>query len=387
MGAVSDFHTPILILFTESTEETWVQDVNRRYSMQKIKVLLVDDSAVIRKVLGDLLAEDPSIEVVGTAPNGKVALDKIASLKPDIVTLDIEMPEMNGLQAVREIRSRGEQLPIIMCSSLTAEGASHTLEALSLGASDYVTKPSSHGVNTREVVGDELIRKIKALVTNRESSPVTKPVRPSPTSSKPSNPIRIVAIGVSTGGPNALMDLLPQFPSAFGAPIVIVQHMPALFTKMLAERLNEVSKLPVCEAAHGQEIAPGQIYIAPGGFHLEVKRLLGREVFALNEGEPENSCRPAVDVLFRSVAKTYRDQALGVVLTGMGSDGLKGAQAIKEVGGVILVQDRESSAVWGMPGAIVDAGMEPIVLPLGAIANEVTTRVCRVGQSNINLGG
>jgi two-component system chemotaxis response regulator CheB len=355
--------------------------------MQKIKVLLVDDSAVIRKVLGDLLAEDPAIEVVGTAPNGKVALEKIATLKPDIVTLDIEMPEMNGLEAVRKIRDRGDRLPIIMCSSLTAEGASHTLEALSLGASDYVTKPSSHGVNTREVVGDELIRKIKALVDPRETPVVLKANQPSRASASPSNPIKIVAIGVSTGGPNALMDLLPRFPTDFSAPIVIVQHMPALFTKMLAERLNDATKIPASEAVHGEEISPGRIYIAPGGFHLEVKRLLGRNVFALNEGEPENSCRPAVDVLFRSVAKTYRDQALGVVLTGMGSDGLKGAQAIKDAGGVILVQDRESSAVWGMPGAIVDAGIEPIVLSLGAIANEVTTRVVRAGNSDINLGG
>lgn len=343
--------------------------------MRKIKVLLVDDSAVIRKVLGDLLAQDPLIEVVGTAANGKIALEQMSSLNPDIITLDIEMPEMNGLEAVRAIRQQGNHIPIIMCSSLTSEGASHTLDALALGASDYVTKPSSHGVNTREVVGEELLYKIKALAQNSREAQSAVPTvfQPHPTTTPPQ--AGIVAIGVSTGGPNALMDLLPQFPPDFPVPIVIVQHMPPLFTKMLADRLRDASKLPVVEAQHTQEIAHGSIYLAPGGHHMEIKRLLGRMVVALHDGPPENSCRPAVDVLFRSVAKTYGNRALGVVLTGMGQDGLKGCTAIKEVGGAIVIQDRETSAVWGMPGAVAEAGLDPCILPLSAIAEEVSRRV------------
>jgi two-component system chemotaxis response regulator CheB len=364
--------------------------------MGAIRVLVVDDSAVIRKVLGDLLGQDPAIEVVGSAPNGKVALEKLSSLNPDIITLDIEMPEMNGLDVVREIRQRGNQVPIIMCSSLTADGASHTLDALALGASDYVTKPSSHGVNTRDVVGDDLLRKIKALAKQESNASGSSSIRTSslvrsdiPREAKPDkmlSEVGIVAFGVSTGGPNALMELLPQFSATFPVPIVIVQHMPPLFTKMLALRLCEVSKLPVSEAQHSQEVLPGQVYLAPGGFHMEIKRLLGRTVVALNDGPAENSCRPAVDVLFRSVAKTYGDKSLGVILTGMGQDGLNGAKEIKRVGGSLIIQDKESSAVWGMPGSIIDAGLDPYVSPLNGIAQEIERLVTTDSSANKKTG-
>jgi two-component system chemotaxis response regulator CheB len=246
-----------------------------------------------------------------------------------------------------------------------------------------VTKPSSHGVNTREVVGEDLVRKIKALASQEQEGPTSLTATPTPQHHTVANlqEAAIVAIGVSTGGPNALVELLPRFPADFPVPIVLVQHMPPLFTKMLAERLSEVSKLPVSEAEHTQEIVPGQIYLAPGGFHMEIKRLLGRTVIALHDGPPENSCRPAVDVLFRSVAKVYRERALGVVLTGMGQDGLHGSKAIKQTGGAIIVQDKESSAVWGMPGAIVDAGLDPCVLPLSHIADEIARRVIKRGRA------
>jgi two-component system chemotaxis response regulator CheB len=306
------------------------------------------------------------------------------------------MPEMNGLDVVREIRQRGNQVPIIMCSSLTADGASHTLDALALGASDYVTKPSSHGVNTRDVVGDDLLRKIKALAKQESNASGSSSIRTSslvrsdiPREAKPDkmlSEVGIVAFGVSTGGPNALMELLPQFSATFPVPIVIVQHMPPLFTKMLALRLCEVSKLPVSEAQHSQEVLPGQVYLAPGGFHMEIKRLLGRTVVALNDGPAENSCRPAVDVLFRSVAKTYGDKSLGVILTGMGQDGLNGAKEIKRVGGSLIIQDKESSAVWGMPGSIIDAGLDPYVSPLNGIAQEIERLVTTDSSANKKTG-
>lgn len=365
--------------------------------MKKIKVLLVDDSAVIRKVLGDLISSDPELEVVGTAANGKLALQQLALLNPDIVTLDIEMPEMDGLQTVQEIRKSGSTVPIIMCSSLTAAGATHTLDALAFGASDYVTKPSSHGANTREVIGEELIRKIKGLAgpSARITRPATPPgsnapqqaAKPSkattiieltspPSTTPPSHPA-VVAIGVSTGGPNALQEVLPLLPPNLSVPVLIVQHMPPLFTKLLAERLAATSKLPVIEATDREEVKPGHVYLAPGGLHMEVKRLLGRTLIQLHEGPLENSCRPAVDVLFRSVASVYGPAALAVMLTGMGQDGLIGCERIKASGGTILAQDRETSAVWGMPGAVVEAGLATSVLPLRSIAGAITSAVSK----------
>lgn len=344
--------------------------------METIKVLLVDDSAVIRKVLGDALSADPHIEVVGTASNGRIALAELERLAPDIITLDIEMPEMNGLEVVRHIRESNKQIPIIMCSSLTADGASHTLEALALGASDYVTKPSSHGINTREVVGDDLIRKIKGLASNAKQklpqSNLAKEITPTPTKTR--QEIDVIAMGVSTGGPNALAEFLSNLPRDLAVPIVIVQHMPPIFTRLLAERLNDSSPLPVCEATHAQEIKPGHVYLAPGDKHMEIKRLLGRFLVSLNDNPPENSCRPAVDVLFRSVAKVYGARSAAIILTGMGQDGLLGCQCIHAAGGALIVQDRQSSAVWGMPGAIVDAGLNPLVLPPSHIAKELASR-------------
>lgn len=342
--------------------------------MDKIKVLIVDDSAVIRKVLGDRLALDPLIEVIGTAENGKIALDKVAQLKPDVVTLDIEMPEMNGLEAVKHIREKHPKLPVIMCSSLTAEGASHTLDALANGASDYVTKPSSHGANTRDVVGDELVRKIKGLAQtehiNTPSSIVASPsLANAPAVSLAST--EAIAIGVSTGGPNALAELLPLLPHDLSVPVFIVQHMPPIFTKLLAERLNAQSKLTILEAQHEQEVRKGTIYLAPGGFHMEVKRRFGRTFISLNEEAPENSCRPAVDVLFRSVAEVYGAKVLGVMLTGMGQDGLKGCEALKQHGATIIAQNRETSAVWGMPGAVVEAGLAKATLSIPHIAHYI----------------
>jgi two-component system, chemotaxis family, protein-glutamate methylesterase/glutaminase len=342
------------------------------------RILIVDDSAVIRKVLTSLLSSDPEIFVAGTAGNGFQALARIPETKPDLVTLDIEMPGMNGLETLVEIRKLYPKLPVIMFSTLTERGATATLDALARGASDYVTKPShSESSNTsRERVREELIRKIKALCLVR--TPQLPPqVRPTPTSAsaRPQARIDVVAIGTSTGGPNALTMLISQLPADFPVPVVIVQHMPALFTRLLAERLNTLSRLEVREGKEGEKLRRGQVWIAPGDHHMTVVRKGTECVLGLNRDPQENSCRPAVDVLFRSVAQSYGANVLAVVLTGMGADGTRGSSNIREAGGEVIVQDEASSVVWGMPGNVVAASLADCVYPLGGIAPEVVRRV------------
>jgi two-component system chemotaxis response regulator CheB len=346
--------------------------------MQALRVLIVDDSAVIRKVLSNLLASDPEIVVAGTAGNGIQALERIPDLKPDIVTLDIEMPAMDGLTTLVEIRKLYPKLPVIMFSTLTERGATATLDALARGASDYVTKPGHSGgtESSREVVREELIRKIKSLCTARVSQPRTKPLptlvrRPD----RPQPRIDVVAIGSSTGGPNALTTLLPQLPADFPVPIVIVQHMPPLFTRLLAERLNVLAHLHVQEGKAGQKLQRGEVWIAPGDNHMTVARKGADVVLGLNHDPQENSCRPAVDVLFRSAAQTCGANVLAVVLTGMGADGTRGSAAIREAGGEVIAQDEASSVVWGMPGSVVAASLADGIFPLGGIAPELVRRV------------
>jgi two-component system chemotaxis response regulator CheB len=343
--------------------------------MSAIRVLVVDDSAVIRRVLCDVLAEDPEIEVAATAPNGSIALAKIPRVNPDLVTLDIEMPVMDGLETLKEIRKLYPKLPVIMFSTLTERGATSTLEALALGASDYATKPSNSdsSAGARDQIRLSLIPKIKSLAGVRgtglraeKPSPVRRPIR---------RGIDIVAIGTSTGGPNALGNVVPQFSGDFPVPIVIVQHMPPLFTRFLAERLNSLGRLKVCEGEADRKLEPGQVWIAPGNYHMTVARKGTDVVLQLNQNPPENFCRPAVDVLFRSVAETYGANVLGVVMTGMGSDGLRGSREIREAGGEILVQDEATSVVWGMPGAVAAAGQADQIYPLERLTEEVTLRV------------
>ena len=348
--------------------------------MQPVRILIVDDSAVVRKVLNSLLASDPEIVVAGTAGNGSQALARIPEVKPDLVTLDIEMPGMDGLETLVEIRKLYPKLPVIMFSTLTERGASATLDALARGASDYVTKPS-HG-ETREVaqerVREELIRKIKSLCAMREPQAQPQPPpRPTPTlvSARPQARIDVVAIGASTGGPNALTALIPQLPADFPVPIVIVQHMPPLFTRLLSERLNTLARLEVREGQEGQKLQPGQVWIAPGDHHMTVARTGTDFVLGLNHDPQENSCRPAVDVLFRSVAQTYGANVLAVVLTGMGADGTRGSSDIRKAGGEVIVQDEASSVVWGMPGSVVAASLTDRIYPLDSIGPEVVRRV------------
>ena len=347
--------------------------------MQPIRVLIVDDSAVIRRRLGELLAEDSAITVAGTAGNGALALARIADLKPDLVTLDVEMPGMSGIETLIEIRKLYPKLPVIMFSTITGPGAATTVEALARGASDYAAKPSADSSESAaETIRQDLIPKIKALCVLPASPQVPAFLRPVPAiSTSLRRPARIdmVAIGASTGGPNALAALMPQLPRDFPVPILIVQHMPPMFTHLLAKRLGGLTRLRVEEGKEGEKVEPGQVWIAPGDYHMTVSRKGSDLVLGLNQDAPENSCRPAVDVLFRSVARSHGAGVLAVVLTGMGSDGTRGAAMIREAGGTVIAQDEASSVVWGMPGSVVTAGLAERAYPLGEIGAEIARRV------------
>jgi two-component system chemotaxis response regulator CheB len=354
--------------------------------MPRLRVLIIDDAVVIRRMVSDCLAEDPDIEVVGTAANGQIGLAKIDQLSPDIVTLDLEMPVMDGLQTLAAIRKTRPRLPVIMFSTLTEHGAAATLNALSLGASDYVTKPANVG-SVKEAllrVHDDLIPKIKSLCRHAAfSAAAARPAVGAPAGPRrvftgapgPATRPEILAIGVSTGGPNALSALLPGLVKNLGVPIVIVQHMPQLFTRLLAERLGAVSGFPAQEGFEGALLLPGHVWVAPGGLHMEVARAADGVRLHVHDGPQENSCRPAVDVLFRSVARVYGSRCLAVVLTGMGQDGMRGCEFIREAGGHVLAQDEATSVVWGMPGAVSQAGLADKVLPLQEIAAEINRRV------------
>lgn len=347
--------------------------------MNPIRIVVVDDSVVIRKLLTESLSADSSLDVVGAASDGRIALAKIAQLKPDLVTLDVEMPIMNGLETLAAIRQLHPKLPVIMFSTLTEHGAAATLEALSLGASDYATKPSNSGKTeiALQRIRSELIPKIKALCgVTTVKIPALSGVRPILKARPKANAqVEVVAIGTSTGGPNALAEVLPRIPADFPVPIVVVQHMPPIFTRLLAERLASRSAFSVEEGSSGTLLSPGHAWIAPGDFHMKVIRTGLSARLNLNQDAPENSCRPAVDVLFRSVAKAYGAGVLAVVMTGMGSDGVRGAQDIREAGGAVIIQDEPSSVVWGMPGLIHASGLDDACYPLGELAGEITRRV------------
>jgi len=327
------------------------------------------------------------MEVVGTAPNGRIALQKITQVNPDAITMDVEMPEMDGLQALRELRRTHPKLPVIMFSTLTQRGAAATLDALAAGASDYVTKPMDV-LNLEDAVGrlqEELLPRVRVHCSR--FMPELAPPMPVPVAgSKPpftaaattvaSGPVDLVCIGSSTGGPMALEAVFTRLTQALGVPVVVVQHMPPMFTQMLAQRLNQLPiPLRTHEAANNMPIQTGHAYIAPGGMHLTVVRdANGTFTCKTNSNPPENSCRPAVDVLFRSAAATNAN-LLGVVLTGMGQDGLRGCTLIREKRGQVVVQDQATSVVWGMPGAVATAKLAHAILPLDEIAGEITRRV------------
>ncbi len=348
---------------------------------ERIRVLIVDDSVVIRRLVTHALEQDSSLEVVGSASNGSIALQRIPQLNPDVLTLDIEMPEMDGITTLKRIRRDFPQVRVIMFSTLTERGAEVTLEALRCGADDYVTKASNEGSLDRSMarLQEELLPKIKQFFhvpsQNRIASQPAVTRSPAP-QARPAIKVRpkAVVIGVSTGGPNALGAILPSIPAGFPLPILLVQHMPPLFTRLLAERLDSTCQLEVVEASQGEKVAAGKILIAPGDFHMKIATNGGGPHIVLDQSPPQNSCRPAVDALFSSIGEVYGGAVIAVILTGMGQDGLHGVQILSAKGASVLAQDEASSVVWGMPGAVVNAGLADCVLPLGDIVPEILRR-------------
>ncbi|MCM3661936.1 chemotaxis-specific protein-glutamate methyltransferase CheB [Georgenia satyanarayanai] len=354
-----------------------------------VRVLVVDDSVVIRRLVTQALGADPTIEVVGVAANGRLALGKVEQLAPDLVTMDIEMPELDGISTVRALRAAGHRMPIIMFSTLTERGAAATLEALAAGATDYVAKPSGVGGLQEGLrrVAEELVPKVHALVPGRRrterlaSVPTTAtavatppaattrgPVRLRPATPR-TTPVRAVVLGSSTGGPAALAELVAGLTEAPPVPVAIVQHMPAVFTRQLADRLDRIGPATVVEASDGETLLPGHVYVAPGGRHLLVAAERGGLRARLTDTPPVNYSRPSVDVLFRSAVAALGGELLAVVLTGMGADGAAGSGQVADAGGTVLVQDEATSVVWGMPGATAAAGHAHAVLPLKEIAS------------------
>ena len=361
--------------------------VNQRWLQpgERIRVLVVDDSVVMRRLVTHALEQDPAFEVVGAAANGVIALQRIPQFNPDVLTLDIEMPEMDGLAMLRLVRRDYPQLRVIMLSALTERGAAVTLEALTLGAHDYVTKTSNEGSLDRSMarLREELVPKIKQFF--HLPGPSGARARPEPDRVAEAPPVwratpvfqsmkvrpKVVVIGVSTGGPAALGAILPDLPAAFPLPVLVVQHMPPLFTRFLAERLHATCRLPVAEATEGGPVEAGKILIAPGDFHLKVASNSGGVRVCLDQSPPQNSCRPAVDALFASIGEVYGGAVIAVILTGMGQDGLRGTEILKARGASVLAQDEASSVVWGMPGAVVNAGLADRVLPLDQVVPEI----------------
>ncbi|MBK6690201.1 MAG: chemotaxis response regulator protein-glutamate methylesterase [Deltaproteobacteria bacterium] len=342
----------------------------------KHRILVVDDSVVSRRMLSDALAASTDLELAGLAANGKIALAKLDQAKPDLVILDVEMPELDGLGTLRELRIRHPKLPVIMYSSLTRRGAATTMEALSAGANDYAAKPEITDQRpAARQIQEDLLPKIRALLGVRAplatSDLLPRTILPLATPT----PVELVVIGASTGGPNALAELIPMLPSDFPLPVVIVQHMPPVFTRLLAERLSSRTRLKVVEAIEPGPALPGHIYVAPGDHHLEVTRLQGRPYLLVNDGPPQNSCRPSVDVLFRSAAREFGSSVLAVVLTGMGKDGLLGAAALHQRGARVIVQNEASSVVWGMPGYVAEAGLAEVQLGPVELGKEIASRV------------
>jgi two-component system chemotaxis response regulator CheB len=348
----------------------------------KIKVLVVDDSALMRRVIWGLLEEDPEIQVVGSAVDGQDAIEKVHQLKPDVVTLDVEMPKLDGLQALGYLMSE-HPVPCVMLSAYTPRGAETTLKALDYGATDFVMKPSGVISLDLERVRDELLDKIKvARGIDLKRLPFKDPnaatevpkatARPKP---RPVDRGSVVAIGTSTGGPRALAALLPALPKDFPAPVLVVQHMSAGFTATLAARLDKECANRVKEAEQGEILEAGTIYLAPGDWHMEVAREGGVVKIKLDQRPPILGVRPCVDLLFQSVAEVYGAKALGVVLTGMGRDGSKGLKAMKALGARTLAQDEASSVVYGMPRAAYAAGVVDKVLSLGQMAQGIVEQL------------
>ncbi len=362
-------------------------------SRKKIKVLIVDDTVLYRKIIRDTLSSFAEVDVVGTASNGKIALSQITALKPDLITLDQEMPELNGVQTLRMLKAFNGKMPAtVMVSAHTTKDAAVTMQALELGAFDFITKPAG---NTMQANIEALEQQFKpilqayAIKSNLGRGRVVQKETAPPAGSGNINPDTFtgqpiksglrpdaVAIGVSTGGPKALAQVIPHISGRLSQPVFIVQHMPAMFTKALAESLDEKAQLRVKEAENGEAVQRGHIYIAPGGKQMKVvKSLAGQVSIEITDDAPENYCKPAADYLFRSVADVYGKRTLGVIMTGMGRDGVKGLDVLKKKGAAVLAQDKKSSVVFGMPMEAIRAGVVDQVAPLSSLAGEIN-RIC-----------
>jgi two-component system chemotaxis response regulator CheB len=337
------------------------------------RVLVVDDSVVVRRLVGRALDAEPGLELAGVAANGRIALEKLDRLQADVVILDLDMPEMNGFETLASIRRTHPALPVIVFSHLTSDGATATLDALALGATAFALKPRADGIGlAEEQVRTELFPLLLA-VTSRTAAPAPPaPFVPGPVPR--SHAVTAVVVAVSTGGPRALAVIIPSLPADLGVPILIVQHMPPLFTKTLAERLDRVAAIDVVEAAEGDVVVPGRVYLAPGGHHLALERVATTVRVVINDAPPENSCRPAADVLFRAAADVYGAGVLAVVLTGMGRDGLRGSEAVRAAGGAVIAQSADTSVVATMPEAVRAAGLVESVVPLDRIGPELVRR-------------
>ena len=353
---------------------------------EQIRVLIVDDSALYRKAISSVLSESNEIEVVGIAHNGEIALDRIEQLSPDLVTLDLQMPGIDGYGVLREIKRRGLCVSSIVLSAFSKEGARSTTKALEAGAFDFVLKPDcSDPTESKDQLRQELVPKVLALKelrdkrVKRQASSSTSVVeegklQSNPTSLRGKKP-SIVAIGISTGGPAALAKVIPQLPNNFPVPIVIVQHMPPVFTASLAEELNRSSALNVVEGSDGLQLAPGMVVIAPGGKQMKLEKTLTETRVIVNDDPPERNCRPSVDYLFRSLADSYGQDCLTIVMTGMGNDGLLGCRLLKRRGAFIMAQDEDSSVVYGMPKQIVENNLADLVCSLDRLPYEINNIV------------
>ena len=360
---------------------------------RRIRVMLVDDAVVVRGLFARWVEAEPDLEVVATLRTGRDAVNQLERVDPDVVVLDVDMPELDGIAALPLLLEKKRDLVVIMASTLTRRNAEISLRALSLGAADYIPKPGSNReVSASTAFRRDLIEKIRQLGLRAKrlrhgiKARVSRPVKSAPSivpateettplrlRQMPLTPPRVLVIGASTGGPQALNRLVVQIDAVIQrAPVLITQHMPPTFTAVLAEHLARVSKFPVREASDGEEVNAGAIYLAPGGKHMKVERRDGTAVIAIDDGPMVNFCKPAVDPLFASAAEVWGNKVLALVLTGMGSDGLAGAKEIVAAGGHVIAQDEETSVVWGMPGQVTNAGLCSAVLPLPEIGGRIT---------------
>ncbi|WP_166830275.1 protein-glutamate methylesterase/protein-glutamine glutaminase [Thalassoroseus pseudoceratinae] len=349
---------------------------------QPIRMLVVDDSLLYRKIVRDALEAIPGVEVVGSAGDGIAAVEKIERYRPDLITLDLEMPRMNGIEVLDQLRSRQWSTKAIMISGANQSDAERTMNALRRGAFDFIVKPRTDSIeHSRQKLIHDLSERIEAFRIKTQRVQPTIPVPAKPASlqeswrTRASGTIEAVAIGISTGGPDALRQLIPQLPADFPAPILIVQHMPPMFTRLLANGLNSSSALNVREAQCGNPMEPGNVYIAPGGKQMKVVKIGDDVHVKITDDPPENSCRPAVDYLFRSLVPVYGANTLGVIMTGMGSDGLHGCRELKNAGAKIMVQDEASCVVFGMPRFPIQEGLADEVVPLQDMATRIQRSV------------